>query len=415
MKILIIQTQGFLNGSGGTEKIGCFLANNLANNNFEVEIATNENTNGKPLFQLSESIKITNIFNEQIVQKRILNVHNYKGENPIFWFYYKIVKKYKKIYNKALLKKMGGNDELNKFNLYNRSKAWQSFILKSNPHLIITMTISSLLEITFRNKYNIPIINSVNGRPDYDYSDLLWYRSKSEMQLLMDSYKSLSGIQVLFENYKDFLPNTFIGKAITIPNPVFQVNDSEIVNRFEEKEKFKIINVASLVTSCKQQNSAISVFSGLANRYPNWELNFWGIGNDMVLLQNQVNTLGLQDRVFFNGFTDNPIEKLQESDIFIFPSKYEGFPLALVEAMSVGLPCIGFESCSGVNELIEHNTNGFLVKNENEMQDALEALMNNNDLRKQMGVNAHQLVKKYNERDVIIKWIDFINQFTFKS
>lgn len=411
MKILIVQHHGFLNGSGGTEKICCYLANNLVNNNFEVEIATNQNSHGSPFFSLDEKIKITNIFDSQVIQKSTLELHNYKGKNPFFWVYYKILKKYSKNYNKVLLKKWGGIDELNKFNLNNRSQAWGKYILESRPDLIITMSISSLLEISFKNDYNIPIINSVNGRPDYDYSDLLWYRSDKEMKLLKDAYKSLSGIQVLFESYKEYLPDTFKGKSFTITNPVFQIDDSEIVNHYNEKERFKIVNIATLATNCKQQDVAILVFSRLANKYLNWDLHFWGIGSDLEMLQNLVRQLNIEDRVFFNGFTSNPIDKLKESDVFIFPSKYEGFGLALVEAMTVGLPCIGFETCSGVNELIEHNKNGFLVKNEEEMKEALVALITNTDLRKEMGANAHEMAKKHNEKDVLDEWIGQINQF----
>jgi len=414
MKIVIIQHSGFLNGTGGTEKIGCFLSNILSENNFEVEIATNQESGGKPMFQLNEKVKITNIFDKNVPQKKLLELYNYKGRNPFSWIYYKIQKKYYKAYNKNFLKKMNGIDEFNKFNLYQRSQAWKNYIVKSNPDLIITMTINSLLEITFENEYNIPIINSVNGRPDYDYSDILWYRSKSDMELLKDSYKHLTAIQVLFDSYKNYLPDTFKGKSFTIPNPVFQIDDSEIVNHYKEKERFKILNVASLVTSCKQQDIAIYVFSKIADKYPTWDLHFWGIGDDLEALQNQVNQLKLEERVFFNGFTKNPIDKMKESDVFIFPSKYEGFPLALTEAMSVGLPGIGFQTCSGVNELIENNVNGFLVNNEVELQESLENLIVNKDLRKQFGANAHQMMKKFNQNNVSDKWIDVINQILTK-
>ena len=410
MKIVIIQHSRFLNGTGGTEKICCFLANILSKNNFEVEIATNEESGGKPMFHLDEKVKITNIFDENVVQKKLLELYNYKGKNPFSWVYYKIQKKYYKTYNKNLLKKMNGIDEFNKFNLYQRSQAWKNYIVKSNPDLIITMSVGSLLEITFENEYNIPIINSVNGRPDYDYSDILWYRSKIDMELLRNSYKNLSAIQVLFDSYKNYLPDTFKGQSFTIPNPVFQIDDAEIVNHYEEKERFKIINIASLVTSCKQQDIAINVFSKIVHKYPNWDLHFWGIGDDLEALQNQVKQLKLEGRVFFNGFTKKPIDKMKESDVFIFPSKYEGFPLALTEAMSVGLPCIGFQTCSGVNELIENNVNGFLVNNEIEMQESLENLMLSRDLRKQIGANAHQMVNKFNENNVSDKWIKAINQ-----
>ncbi|REH01116.1 glycosyltransferase [Flavobacterium aquicola] len=411
MKIVIIQVRGFLNGSGGTEKIGCYLANNLAKNNFEVEIATNEHTSGNPFFPLDEMVQITNIFDKQHIQKHLLDLHNYKGKNPFSWMCHKVVKKYTKLRNKILLKKMGGIDGLNTFNLSHRSQAWNKYIIAAKPDLIITMNIGSLLEITYENNYEIPIINSVNGRPDYDYSDLLWYRSENEMRLIKESYKNLAAIQVLFDSYNNYLPDTFTGQAVTISNPVLQVNDSEIIDHCKEKERFKIINVASLVISCKQQDIAISVFSGVANKYLNWDLHFWGIGNDLEKLQNQVKVLGIEDRVFFNGFTSDPLEKMRESDLFIFPSKYEGFPLALVEAMSVGLPSVGFETCSGVNELIEHTANGFLAKDENAMRESLEVLMTNKNLRQQMGIIAHEMVKKYNEKDIMNKWLDLITQF----
>lgn len=99
MKILIIQVRGFLNGSGGTEKICCYLANNLVKNNFEVEIATNENTSGNPFFPLDEEVRITNIFDSQLIQKHLLELNNYKGKNPFSWIYYKVVKKYAKLRN----------------------------------------------------------------------------------------------------------------------------------------------------------------------------------------------------------------------------------------------------------------------------------------------------------------------------
>ena len=53
---------------------------------------------------------------------------------------------------------------------------------------------------------------------------------------------------------------------------------------------------------------------------------------------------------------------VSNASVCAFPSKYEGFPLALTEAMSAGLPCVGFKSCTGVNGLIVDGENGFLVE-----------------------------------------------------
>lgn len=411
MKILLIQHHGFINGSGGTEKICCFLSNNFIQNNFEVEIATNQNIEGKPMFPLDNRIKISNIFSEEIVQKEIKELYNYEGINPFLWIYYKVKKKIDKVRNKKLLGLLGNEEDIYKFNLGERSKAWNRFITESKPSLIITMSIGSLLEITYNNSYDIPILDSVNGRPDYDFTDLLWYRSNVEMQLLKKSYNHLSGIQVLFDSYKKYLPSTFNGKSFTIPNPVFQLNDSQIINHLIKKERYTIINIASLNASCKQQNIAISIFSQIAHKYLNWDLEFWGIGNDLEMLKIQVKNLGLEHRVFFRGFTNEPIQKLLNSDLFIFPSKYEGFPLALTEAMSVGLPCVAFESCSGVNELISNDSNGFLSTDEKEMQNQLENLINDRELRKKIGLSSHKSVQQYTETNVSNKWLEMIQKF----
>ena len=171
MKILLIQHLNFLNGSGGTEKICTFLANGFYNVGHEVEIATCQNIDGKPVFPLNTGVKITNIFSDKIHQTELKPLFNYKGYSPIKWIKYKIKKKIAKKANKEILKRMGGAEGLFKDNLRNRAQAWKSYIELQQPDIIITMSVSSVLEITFENKYHIPIINSVNGRPDYDYSD----------------------------------------------------------------------------------------------------------------------------------------------------------------------------------------------------------------------------------------------------
>lgn len=412
MKILIIQHLNFINGAGGTEKIASFLANGFQQNKHQVEIATNQNISGEAVFKLEKEIKVTNIFSENCVQKELRSIYNYKGKNPFLWLYYKVNKKQAKSFNKNLLKEMHGEEGLYEFNLNERSKAWKAYILKLNPDVIITMSIGSLLEITFNNSYDIPIVNSVNGRPDYDYTDKLWFRSKQEMLLLEQSFKKLTAIQVLFKSYENYLPKTFLGKSNVIPNPVFQVNDNEVVVHRKDKERYKIINIASLSTSCKQQDIAIEIFSKLAEKYPNWDLYFWGIGSDKEMLQDQINQLNLQKRIFLKGFTHNATGELKASDVFIFPSKYEGFPLALSEAMSIGLPSLGFKTCSGVNELIENESTGFLAKDNFEMQNQLEKLIVHSDLRSSIGKNAHNSMKQFNSKFVLEKWLELLYTVT---
>ncbi|WP_228413714.1 glycosyltransferase [Chryseobacterium sp. CH21] len=273
------------------------------------------------------------------------------------------------------------------------------------------MSISSLLEITYENEYTIPIINSVNGRPDYDYSDILWFRSEKEIYLLKESYRHLSAIQILFDSYKDFLPETFQGKTFVIPNPVPQFDESEIVNLTIEKEKYKIIHIGTLSTDCKQQHIAIEVFAEIVKEFPNWELHFWGVGNDFDFLNKKIKEYNLQTKIFLNGFTNNPISKLKEADIFIFPSKYEGFGLALAEAMSIGLPVLGFMNCSGVNELIKHNITGFLAQNTEELIFFLKKIMADPILRSKLGTNSHFEMNRFTHEKMLQEWRLLIEEY----
>ncbi len=415
MKILLIQHCNFLNGSGGTEKICSFLANGFSDLGYQVEIATNQDIDGSVIFPLNDEIKVTNIFDRNVPQIQLKPIFNYKGTNPAKWIFHKIRKKKTKRENKKLIEDVGGADKLFKNNLQYRAKAWRNYIEFKQPDVIITMSVSSLLEITFGNEYKIPIINSTNGRPDYDYSDILWNRNFSEMDLLRQAYQKLSGIQILFESYKGFLPETFHGKCTVIPNPVPQFSEDEMVQHFLSKDKFKIINIASLATDCKQQHLAIEAFITVSEKFPNWELHFWGVGNDLDFLKDKINRLNLTDKIFLNGFTNDPISKLKDSDIFIFPSKYEGFGLALAEAMSVGLPSLAFSSCSGVNELIKHDINGFLAKDLDELKIYLQTLMQDSTLRAKLGKNAQVEMKNFIPENVMNKWDVFVKSLSRNS
>lgn len=408
MKIVLIQHVCFLNGIGGTEKICSILANLFVANGYQVEIVTNEDVIGGAVFPLNKSVRVTNIYDPNIEQIEEIPLYNYKGKNPLLWIKYKAKKKYAKWYNRRLRKRMGGEEQIYLFNLRNRAQVWARFFKREKPDVIITMSIASLVEVTFENSLRIPIINSVNGRPDYDYSDTLGQRPFYLFRLLKNAFSELNGIQILFDNYRSFLPDNFKGRIAVIHNPIDHIEPNKLVLHTIEKIRYKIIHVARLDIGCKQQDLAIAVFSALATKYPEWDLEFWGIGPDYEILHMQIANFGLGERVFLRGFTDDPIAEMQKSDIFIFPSKYEGFGLALAEAMSVGLPCIGLSSCSGVNELIVNGENGFLANSAEEMEYFLERLMGDAALRQQIGFKASLSMKRYSKTAMERGWLDLV-------
>ena len=89
----------------------------------------------------------------------------------------------------------------------------------------------------------------------------------------------------------------------------------------------------------------------------------------------------------------------------------EGFPVGLIEAQSIGLPAIGLKVCTGVNELIIDNQNGFLADyNIKDFANKIEILIKDADLRNKMAVKAIELSSKYNKDNFEKSWIELINK-----
>lgn len=96
---------------------------------------------------------------------------------------------------------------------------------------------------------------------------------------------------------------------------------------------------------------------------------------------------------------------LGKTDIFAFPSHHEGFPLALTEAMSCGIPAVGYASCPAVNELISDGETGILCDDGAEaLAEALRRLMEDSELRRQYGMAARMAMEAYRPDVVWDQW-----------
>ena len=119
----------------------------------------------------------------------------------------------------------------------------------------------------------------------------------------------------------------------------------------------------------------------------------------------------LSEQAFFRGATDNVLDVYNKAAIFAFPSAYEGFPLALTEAMSAGLPAVGCKSCPAVNELIKDGENGFLCEDGvDAFAQALEKLISDEELRNKMGKAAKEDMKQYDSGKIWDMWEKLIKQ-----
>ena len=158
----------------------------------------------------------------------------------------------------------------------------------------------------------------------------------------------------------------------------------------------------------KQPHLLIKAFAALASKYPEWDLELWG-QEDRKLYRKEldmlVSKMDLTSRVYFKGITTDVPSVLLQADIFAFPSAGEGFGLSLGEAMSIGLPAIGYKSCTGVNELIINGETGFLCDDGAEpLAQALEKLMSSQELRIRMGRAGRERMKQFSPGVIWKQW-----------
>jgi glycosyltransferase involved in cell wall biosynthesis len=124
-----------------------------------------------------------------------------------------------------------------------------------------------------------------------------------------------------------------------------------------------------------------------------WEWQIAGDGPQMPALRSLANQLGIAGRVVFLGW--QPREQLmkcyQQANVFLFPSRHEGMPNAMLEAMASGLPVVA--SCiAGSEELVLDGKTGYLVRSEDieSLREALKKVIAGTALREQMGIASRQ-------------------------
>ena len=178
--------------------------------------------------------------------------------------------------------------------------------------------------------------------------------------------------------------------------------------------RFRIMNVGRLDLVQKRQDLLIEAFALIAPEFPNWDLaiagSMWNI-KEKQKIDHLVAHLQLSKRVQLLGPIGNVEEELSRSHIFGFPSSYEGLPLALQEALAVGLPAVGMAACEGTNHLIRPGYNGVLVNEHSEvwgLADALRHLMRDPDTRRIYGQNARTVIENKTPDKIFGKWEVFL-------
>lgn len=122
------------------------------------------------------------------------------------------------------------------------------------------------------------------------------------------------------------------------------------------------LNTVGRLSFQKAYDNLLRAFVIVRTVYSNSELTFIGQGEDEASLKELTRTLHLENHVHFLGFRSNPYAYTARSNIFVLPSRYEGFSNALVEALACGVPAVVTDCPSANREVITEGFNGWFAK-----------------------------------------------------
>lgn len=218
--------------------------------------------------------------------------------------------------------------------------------------------------------------------------------------------------KMLYKRAKGIIAQTAFAKEILIDktkskNIAVIHNPVNAIDRLQCEVKNRIVTVGRLAPE-KGHHFLIKAFAQLDQ--PQWELSIVGDGIERSKLEQLTIELGIADRVIFHGHLKDFRQQLSEAQIFVLPSLKEGFPNALLEAMSVPLACITTNFFQGKNEIIDHGSNGLVVKPScaEDLTVAIDFLISSPNLRDKLAKNAIKVREDYNFDKIAKQYLDFI-------
>lgn len=173
------------------------------------------------------------------------------------------------------------------------------------------------------------------------------------------------------------------------------------------EDTFVFFNVGRLDPQ-KNHKAIFEAYKLVLEDVPNSVLLLAGIGSLDEKLKQDVKDLGISDKVIFLGRRTDVPALLAFADVFVFPSFFEGLPVALVEAMFKSKPCIA-SRIDVFREVITDGETGLLIDPNlpSELKDAMIKLYENEDLRKSLGENGFRQVQaKFHSHKTAKQWED---------
>ncbi len=156
----------------------------------------------------------------------------------------------------------------------------------------------------------------------------------------------------------------------------------------------------------------LEIAKKLEEKGTDWHWDIYGEGEERDQLEETIEKLGLEERVTLKGAVNDLYARYHQYMAIVMTSRYEGFPMVLIEGAANGLPMVAFDVKTGPKEIIKDGENGFLIdpQEDDAMVNAIARLMNDRQLRISMSGVSRDSVQKFRLKNILQLWNTLLNQ-----
>lgn len=201
-----------------------------------------------------------------------------------------------------------------------------------------------------------------------------------------------------------FYPSDSKTTFLTIPSAIdapCHASDAENTQRSQKENRLLFVG---RLASEKQIDQILLAWKTAHTMLPNWKLRIVGQGPMEAQLKQLASDLNISQSIELRGWTSDVWSEYRSARAFVMASRYEGFPQSLIEAMTMGLPCLVTHFSPAIEECVEHGRSGFLLQSLSELPTYLKQLQDDPERESSMSKRAREIAQRYQWSNVAPRW-----------
>jgi glycosyltransferase involved in cell wall biosynthesis len=377
--------------SGGGERVIVETANALAARGHIVEILTHENRRAAPFYPLDFGIALTNLRRPDRSRNRLWRRIDRLRERL-----HRTIRRFPFPIDRLLW--------LSKHEAFRQRL--ERHLNAHQPDVAVAFLPPAITALGLAQPDQPPRrVASLHNVPEKDLMDPgRWDPNPLDRRRRMQALAQMDAITVLLPEFRDWMPPDLRRKTVVVPNVVKPVSRARI-RRFQRE---KIVMAVGRLAEVKRYDLLLDAWALLSKDFPDWVLRIFGTGPLEDEIRARIDRLGIVGTVRLMGHVAAIDHEYLVASILAHPAEFEGWGLAVTEALAAGVPVVAFADCPGVNQLIRDGETGLLVPASDDRPAALAAalarLMSDEHLRERLAAAAPGSMRDFAPEHVLDLW-----------